>query len=632
MQHSKIPSISAVTTPETKSGYPPLKRQRVASSMLQDVTNQVHSAVSRRSVTEEPKSQRTRLMNKYVFGDASVIEEVKKRERKIMKDIAHFRNAIIEIEKETSQIRERQLPDIQYEISKKITMCNGVKKEVSQLEAQLDMKDREIDLYKKNEELDVSNLQLRYSVEVQELENQLKQKLDEENLKWEKEIMELDNLKPDEKVAEEIRHLKNELQEVEKQWKLLEEQNKRKCDQYERESHQKLEEFKRSKSKPMDDLLREQKNLEEKQKMLTDERERLNNEIDDDRRKFEAFEIKIVEVQKKIDETLRRNEPLRDELAIAMSRYEKAKNKTEIVQAKAHAKELFYKDKFDKMEQEQLRRKKLENTIDELKGGIRTFAYVGRVGEKSSIEVNYYEKTLKEFKTGEMYQFSRMIPSELVSEEELLYQEYEMFHDMCLNKGMNFSLLSLSQKPWDTLRLALLQFIQVKCHKRFRIAVQYVFLSEESSSQDLLLPNTEECDNEIKLKIQKDSLELDSKIIEVTDVLDNLPSNLRNDRADCTPGVGILKFHLTPHEREDKVLNFYFVEINDINTIATLSKVAAPPHELPSPIGLIMKKLISDTTSCFLLDINDAYDNQMLLELSRKIGQMKNTKRRRISE
>lgn len=571
-------------------------------------------------------------MNKYVFGDATVIEEVKKRERKIMKDIAHFRNAIAEIEKETAQIRDRQLPDMQYEISKRLTMCGGVKKEISQLESQLDMKDREIDLYRKNEELDLSNLQLKHSVEIQELENRLKQKLDDESLTWEKSIMELENLKPDEQVAEEIRHLRGELQEVEKQWSSMKDENQQKCEQYERDLQRELDDFKDLKMKPMNELIEEQKQFKAKLKSLTDNRERLNNETAEHRKQVQSAEAQIIEIQQKIDETKAKNEPLQDELAIAVSRFEKVKHETEIIQEKAHVKETFYKDKFDKMEQEQLRRRKLENTIDELKGGIRTFAYVTKNPEQDDLDVNYYEKTLKESRSGKKYQFSRMIPSALETEQDLLYQEYEMFHEMCLQKSMNFSLISVSQGPWDALRLALLQFIHNKCHERYRIAVQYVFLSEESPSQDLLLPNTEDSDNEIKLKIQKESLEIDSKITEVTGLMGDLPSNLRRENSNRTQGIGILKFHLTPHDKAQKQLNFYFVEINDLNTIGTLDKVVTPSQELSSPISLIMKKIMSDTTSCFLFSISDANDNASLLELSGKIGQIKNWKKRRTSE
>ncbi|QLL31043.1 hypothetical protein HG536_0A08600 [Torulaspora globosa] len=631
MQYSRIPSISAASTPES-SGYPPLKRQRIHSSMLQDVTNQIHSTGPRRSVTEEPKCQKTRLMNKYVFGDASVIEEVKKRERKIMRDIAHFRNAIAEIEKETAQIRDRQLPDIQYEISKKMTMCGAVKKEISQLESQLDMKDREIDLCRKNGELDVCNLQLRYSVEIQELENNLKQRLDEENLKWERKIMELENLKPDEQVAEEIRHLKGELQEVEKRWVSMQEENQRKSQEYERDMQRELDDFKNLKMKPMEDLIEEQKQLKEKMRGLFDERNRLTDEANGNRKQSELIEAEIVEIQQKIDEIKAKNEPLHEDLTITINHFEKIRDETERVQEKAHARETFYQEKFDKMEQEQLRRRKLENTIDELKGRIRTFAYITRNCEKSGLDVNYHEKSLKEPETGRKYQFSRMIPSALETEKNLLYQEYEMFQEMCLKKSIHFSLISISQKPWEALRLALLEFMYNKCHEKYRIAVQYVFLSEESPSQDLLLPSAEDGDNEIKLKIQKESLELDSKIIEVTDVLNNLPSNLRRERPNHIPGIGILKFHLTPQDKGQKLLNFYFVEINDINTIGILNKVVNPSQELSSPISLIMKKILSDTTSCFLFNINDAYDNELLLELSKKIGHMRNSKKRKVSE
>lgn len=631
MHYSKIPSISVMSSTPPSNTYPQLKRQRLSTSMLQDVTNQIHSTPPRRSITEEPTSRRTKLMNKYVFGDASVIEEVKKRERKIMKDIAHFRNAIAEIEKETIQIREQQLPDMQYEISKRLTMCNEVKKETSQLTTQLDMKDRENDLCRKNEELDMANMQLKHSVEVQEVENQLKQVLDDEKLKWDKKIMELENLKPDEKVAQEIHQLRDELKQVNEQWEALQRENQDKCTEYEAKFKEDLEEFKRFKQEPMDNLEKEQGKLLDRHKKLQVECDQLVNQIDSDKKEFSSIELKIMDIQQKITDTMIVNQPLEDELVVSQSHYEKAKQETEAIQEIAHAKESYYKGKFDKMEEEQLRRRKLENTIEELKGGIRTFAYITKKGQDDNLGVNYSERTLTDLQNGQIFQFSRIIPSELETENDLLYQDCEMYHEMCLKNRLNYNLISVSQKPWDALRIALLEFIYTKCHDQFRIYLQYVFLSEDSPSQDLMLPSSEKCDNEIKLKIQRECIELDSKSTEMVHGLDELPLSIKKERKTSIPGIGILKFQLVSSDSDRKPLNFYFIEINDPTTILTLDRVISPDNAIKSPISLIIKKLLSDTTSCFLFDINDGENYDSLLEISKKLTQMKIVKNRRIS-
>lgn len=602
--------------------------------MLQDVTNHIHQRDSRRSVTEGPTSQSTRLMNKYVFGDATVIEEVKKRERKIMKDINHFRNAIAEIDKETAQVRDRSLPDTQYGISKKITMCNEIKKESAQLNSQLLIKDGEMDLLRKNAEMACSNLQLKYCIDVQELENQLKRKLDDERLKWEKEILELENLKPDQDVAQEIRQLKTELDHVRKQWNELQLENQKKCYEYEKQLLKELEDFKGEKQEPMDNLLKEQDILAKKKQELVKKRDEIQAEVTYSIKESSELERKIIEVKAHIKEAQAINEPLREELSAIEEQFNLAKKERDTIQRHAHEEEIFYNDKFDKMEQEQLRRRKLENSIDELKGDIRRFAYVIKKDQSDVLHIDYAKKCIESVERGETFKFSRIIPSSLVSEEELLFQEYEMYHEMCMRSNLNFNLISVSQRPWNPLRVAVIKFLYDKCCNSHRIKLQYVFLSEEMPSQDMLLENTENCDNEIKLKIEKESIELDSTDIQINNGLEDLPRSIKEERQTTTSGIGVLKFQLTRLNEDDsesnkKPSNFYFIEIYDPTTISILDKVVTPGQITKSPISLILRKLLSDTKSCFLFNIDDTEDNEVLLDVSHKLGKVKNLRMKR---
>lgn len=602
--------------------------------MLQDVTNHIHQRDSRRSVTEGPTSQSTRLMNKYVFGDATVIEEVKKRERKIMKDINHFRNAIAEIDKETVQVRDRSLPDTQYGISKKITICNELKKDSAQLTSQLMIKEGEMDLLRKNEEMACSNLQLKHSIEVQELENQLKQKLDGERLKWEKQILELENLKPDEEVAQEIRQLKTELDQVKTQWNELQLENQKKCYEYEKQLLRELEDFKGEKQEPMDNLLKEQDRLAEKKQELVKKRDEIQTEIAHSIKVSSELEGKIIDVKACIKEAQAINEPLRKELNSIEEQFNLAKRERDMVQRHAHEEEIFYNDKFDKMEQEQLRRRKLENSIDELKGEIRRFAYVIKEDKSNLIRIDYAKKSIESVETGKTFNFSRIIPSSLVSEEELLFQEYEMYHEVCMRSNLSFNLISVSQRPWSPLRVALIKFLYDKCRNSHRINLQYVFLSEEMPSQDMLLENTQNCDIEIKLKIEKESIELDSTNIEINNGLDDLPLNIKEERQTSTSGIGVLKFQLSRLHEDDSECkenssNFYFIEIYDPTTMSILDRVLTPGDITKSPIGLILRKLLSDTKSCFLFNIDDTEDNEILLDVSHKLGKFKNLRMKR---
>lgn len=558
-----------------------------------------------------------------------MIEEVKKRERKIIKDINHFRNAIMEIEKETAQIRERQLPDLQYAISKKSNMCNELQKELVQQVSQLDLKENEIELLRKNEALNVSNLHLRWSVELQELENQLLKEQDLKRLQWEKELLELENLKPDEKLAQEIRDLKSEMAQVEEQWQEIHRANKISCQEHEESLLKAFEEFKLTKAGSMGNLTKEQTELRATKQDLSGRHQSVVLDIENCEKECRDLEQEIKVIQENIIRAEEINKPLKEELDTVMIEYELESRKTEDIQNLAHREEKFYNGKFDKMEEEQLRRKKLENSIDEMKGGVRRFAYVTDTTGNSSLRIDYMKKCIDK-----IFFFDRIIPSLVLPVEEMLSQEYEMYHTMCLSKCLNFNLISVSCESWSELKPAVIKFLCNNYLPRYRIDLQYVFLSEDMASQDMLLKGPQNPDKEIKLKIEKDAIELDSCIVQIKEGVDDLPSCAVNESRNLLSGIGVLKFQFTPHsigvvdtakslQNIGKPINFYFLEVQDLKMISILDSVVTPGQTIKSPIRLILKKLLSDTKSCVLFNIDDRSDNNALLQLSQKIGKVK---------
>ncbi|EDO19495.1 hypothetical protein Kpol_1018p23 [Vanderwaltozyma polyspora DSM 70294] len=647
MSNSKIPSLSS--TPSAPNSYPRLKRARLSlgNSMLHDVTNNVNNRlVSRRSLagnistatTTSSSSQSMRLMNKYLFGDANVIEEVKKRERKILKDINRFINAIAEIEKETVQIKERQLPDIQYQISKKKTMCNELEKEILQLTSQLDLKEGECELQRKNEELSISNLQFKYSVEVQELENELEEKLNKEKLNWERQVLELENMEPSEKIAQEIKDLKDELVQVNAEWKKVQLDNETQRKKYESKLAEEFVTFKKQKEEPMISLLKEQKELEAKKENLKKENENLEDEINNKVQMCIDIEKEIESLNQNFASLENKLSPLNNDYEKVSKEFETAEKNLKSVQAKALEKEILYNEEFDKMEQEQIRRRKLENSIDELKGSIRCFAYLSESTLTESYKIDYSKKTIesvdldsKNNAVAKSYSFTRLIPSTLLSEDDLLFQEYQCYHDMCLENKSNFNLISVGTFPWANLVTALTKFLFPKYLHDYNISLQHVFLSEDVPSQDLLLSSSDNSDNEIKLKIEEDSIELDSRIINITSGVEDLPSTFFEKRVQLPSGITILKLTFTPKntDLDENIVNYYFVEIYDGNTISTLNKAVTYGESEKTPITLILKKLLSDTKSCFVFNLNDTTNNNKLLDVSQKIMKLKNPKKKR---
>ena len=65
---------------------------------------------------------------KYYYGDPSVIEEVKKRERKVLKDISTFKRQIAEIEDEIDRLTKKVIPQLKYDLNKKSLVFKNLKR------------------------------------------------------------------------------------------------------------------------------------------------------------------------------------------------------------------------------------------------------------------------------------------------------------------------------------------------------------------------------------------------------------------------------------------------------------------------------------------------------------------------
>ena len=68
-----------------------------------------------------------------------------------------------------------------------------------------------------------------HAVTVQEFENDLEEELSNAKREWTYKLMEVENLKPDEKLTGEMRHLKAEFEEVNRKLFILQNENEKKC-------------------------------------------------------------------------------------------------------------------------------------------------------------------------------------------------------------------------------------------------------------------------------------------------------------------------------------------------------------------------------------------------------------------
>lgn len=630
MNSSRIPSFSKKRPSSSENMLVP-SHKRV--NVLDDVTNTskipfINKKMSAIDTHKDKVDPNVRLMNRYYYGDPNVIEEVKKRERKIMKDINHFRKSISEIEGEALLINDRVLPELKYNISKKSTFVSELRKELIQLITELDSKSSECDLHRKNGELCIGNLQLRHSVEAQKVKNELDIVMTNKRAEWEKKLLEIENYKPSVHMIEEIDALK--IQRLEKQTELdrLQAKNREKCKEYEETLSKQFAEFVSEKEKPLIELRSKRDQLAAKRERLYETVRLLKDDVNECVNTKEITKRKIEEIRSEIELLKEENAPLEQSLSQLTTEYQLAESKTDEFRALAHTAEARYNLEFDKMEEEQVRRRKLENSIDELRGKIRCFAYVAN---DSLCNVDYATKEIT--LDGKLYYFNRVIPRELVSESDLFSQECQAYIERCLKTHTNCNIISISNNN-KTLRNAFVRFITnyvglgtLKENEISNINFQHVALCEDAVSIDMLRDDSRDPESEIKVKIEEKSVDMNSQRIDISNQtnVEDLLETVNTKPA--SNGIGILKFEVR-NEKDKTHSDVYFVEINGIST-SYLDDALSQTENMDSPIGIILQALLSRTMSLLLFDISSQEQEvEALLKIAEKASQLDNPKRR----
>ncbi|CEP61167.1 uncharacterized protein LALA0_S02e08218g [Lachancea lanzarotensis] len=603
MSHTKIPGISSHKRPLGSPERLGMSNKR--AHVLGDVTNTIalseHFKNSHRKYTMPSTSvadPNMRLMNRYYYGDPKVIEEVKKRERKIARDIQHFRKSIVEIDTETRIVRERDLPDLRYETSKKNALCNELRKELIDFTTKLDERANDCETLKRDAEFDLRHIQLKHQVALQEIQNELDLNITKCTAEWDAKLREIDNEQPDPVVLAEIENLQKEKRLRETQVEALAASNASACKMKSQELDLLLEKLLTEKKEPLHALRAKGEEIQKDNDMLKREAESVKDQIAQYEDRCSELMQQISTVDSLITECMNERTKNVEAKNNAEATYLECKTATDVIQEKALVIETQYNQEFDKMEKEQIRRRVMENSIDELRGKIRVFAFIGDELVENS-DVDYSSKTISLNETKSCL-FSRIIPRKLISEQELINQECEPFFLMCLNKQLNFSLLSSPTGRQQHLKKAFLEFLLTKESK---IMTQYVSLSEGSESCDLFLPIEQNAKEDIQLVLKKDAIEINSTVLEMRSTQDVNEQSAFLETNAGSGNVGILKAEIW--RDQIKCCEAYYLEINDPSTMEKLANLRDTAPATKPPLAIILQTLLLKTKSLFLFNLFD---------------------------
>lgn len=524
MNNSKIPKLSFHSDPNNVTrDFPKTKRQKVQKREMDMILtpnnnklNILHSSGSgiRRCYTDDTSATYTKKLT--FGGDPKVIERVKNNERKVRKDIDSLLNAISEIEKESVRIHARELPAITLELDAKVKACRELQNEIDGLSTEMDLKDNQCDLQRKNVELSSKNIVSMHAVKVQEFENDLEEELSNAKREWTYKLMEVENLKPDERLTDEMRQLKTEFEEVNRKLFILQNENENECKNYKKELDKKFEIFKKVKNDARIELDGEQERLSKVLKDLQDTHGELKENIKTCRDEFNDFEKRIGEAEVNFHSMELAVVPLKKKLASTSQALTQVQEEKKQVEGEANNWKKKYVNELEKVQQELYTRQNLATSIEEIKGYTRCFAYANERQMPDEFHINYVDRCICENSGEKRVQvFDRVVLEEIHKDHKRLYNECIPFLEKYISKLINCSIIMVSQQPTAPMKKTLLKQLIEQYGENYKMTLNILHLDGSIKHSDVGLDNPteirdlsqdEECMNILTLdtKLRKD--------------------------------------------------------------------------------------------------------------------------------
>ncbi|QHS75469.1 Cik1p [Saccharomyces paradoxus] len=501
MNNSKIPKLSFHSDPSGISrDFPKTKRQKIQKREMDMVLtpnnnklNILHASESgiRRRYTDDISATHKKKLT--FGGDPKVIERVKNNERKVRKDIDSLLNAISEIEKESVRIHDRELPAITLELDAKVKACRELQNEIDGLSTEMDLKDNQCDLQRRNVELSSKNIVSMHAVKVQEFENDLEEELSNAKREWTYKLMEVENLKPDEKLTDEMRQLKTEFEDVNRKLFILQNENEWECKEYENKLNKEFKMFKKIKNDARIELDREKERLTKILKELQDSHDELKKNIKKCGDEFDGFEKKIEEAEMNFHCMELAIVPLRKDLAFTSQALTQVQEEKKQVEGEANNWRKKYANELEKVQQELYTRQNLATSIEEIKGYTRCFAYANEREMPDEFHVDYVDQCICE-NSGEkrVQAFDRVILEEIHKDHKRLYNECIPFLGKYISKLINCSIIVVSQQPTAPMKMTLLKQLVEQYGENYKMTLKILGFDGSIRHNDVGLDNLAE--------------------------------------------------------------------------------------------------------------------------------------------
>lgn len=582
------------------------------STQLHDITN------SRDMKLVQKGQKRRKLLNE---NDVATIAHRQRQQFQTARDTNELQTNIEKLDTQIEKLRKRLIPEIQYNIGKRQSMIN---RSLSKSENYHDTIQK-IDVT-------INQTKIDLNIELEQMVKTLQTKIDDtvtshnyNMIKFNEtksiELEELNKIPPKKELLKEIEILERDLKTLNNEIKNLEMSN----EMFATELDEKLDsEFQ---------LLREQKitKLETSKK----ETEQKQWNLDEIKFKVQDSQLNITEMTQEIERLTEENNILQQDI----NSIEKSSilPEQQLKQLVKNLEELNQEHnvllEMENLENENLeihydifnkdieKRKKLQNTIDELNGHIRTFALIGEKENGILNDPNYKVNDNLIYNiakdTSKPFTFNRLFQNENDNMGIILQSDIKIYCDMCLNNKEDFNIFNISSDSTPDSQVNILKFFSTNYQEKYDI-----------SFQNLSLYN-EKFDDDSPFSVKNNSITLDRTPVQLKD---DIPTNLEEISDKELIQLKILKIMLCGKNDKDNQIDFYFLQIDNIDTMKLLQRFLTKQDPWnKTQIGLFILKILNYTKSCFISDLSQylqAEATELMLQISKNISKIRNPVRK----
>ena len=562
--------------------------------------------------------KRRKLLNE---NDVATISNRQRQQFQTIRDTNELQTNIEKLNTQIEKLQNRLIPQIQYNIGKRQSMIN---RSLSKSENYHDTMEK-IDMTIKQTKIDLS-------IELEQMVKTLQMKIDDNiashnnnMIKYNElktiELEELNKIPPKKELLKEIDALEKDLQTLNVEIKNLEMSN----EMFATELDEKLDkEFQ---------LLREQKlaKLETSKK----ETEKKQWNLDEIKFKIQDSQFNITEMTQEIERLTEENNILQQDI----NSIEKSSilPEQQLKQLINNLEELNQEQvvllEMEKLENENLdihydilnkdveKRKKLQNTIDELNGHIRTFAIIGE--KENGIMNNPHYKVNDDLiynvtkDISKPFTFNRLFQQNNDNIENILQSDIKIYCDMCLNNQEDFNVFNISSESSQEFQTKFLKFFWTNYREKFDITYQNLSLYNEKFTDDS------------PFSVKNNTITLDRTPVQLKD---DIPTNLGEINDKELIQLKILKIKLCDKNDKDIQTDFYLLQIDNLDTMKLLERFLTKQDPWnKTQIGLFILKILNYTKSCFIFDLNQHLQEEYtesMLHISKNISKIRNPVRK----